>query len=149
MLWREYPRKSVVGGATGLARGIKGGGPTGAENHDFWADLVLIFCQISHCLICKLLEVLFWKWDIVNKAGVLARTKTSSNALDATKLQSSVALLAQQQAGAVFHSWQEFDGNQQFPRAWWQYCPVVVFLLENPFKSSKTSKRLWVGHFQE
>ena len=31
----------MVGGATGVARGIKGGGPTGAENHDFCADLVL------------------------------------------------------------------------------------------------------------
>ena len=32
-------------------------------------------------------------------AGVLARTKTTTNALDASKLQSSVALVAQQHAG--------------------------------------------------
>ena len=34
-------------------------------------------------------------------AGVLARTKTTSNALDPSKLQSSVALVAQQQAGPL------------------------------------------------
>ena len=51
-------------------------------------------------------KMLLWvcfkkKIFVVVVAGVLASTKTTSNALDASKLQSSVALVAQQHAGGM------------------------------------------------
>ena len=77
----------------------------GRSSPDFLLNIslkLLMFDLILQIVNCW--RTFFWKWDVVNAAGVLARTKTSSNALDATKLQSSVALLTQQQAGALLHS---------------------------------------------
>ena len=86
----------------------------------WWPAFTLIRCACQNENNLKrfgrnrIVTLSIWIKTRLSISGVLARTKTTSNALDASKLQSSVALVAEQHAGVLKCLYSDFEESNRF-----------------------------------